>query len=127
MLRIGDALKSLGVQRVIFTGPTPHWTSDLPNIVVRKLWNDPSPRTWKSVDLEVKRQDEALKAAFPSSGFAQYVSITDYFCNGDGCLVYLGDDRKEGITSFDHGHLTPIASTALARDVLAKRITSGFD
>jgi hypothetical protein len=127
MERIGDALKSLGVQRVIFTGPTPHWTSDLPNIVVRKLWNDPSPRTWKSVDLEVKRQDEALKAAFPSTGFAQYVSITDYFCNRDGCLVYLGDDRKEGITSFDHGHLTPIASTALARDVLAKRITSGFD
>ena len=34
----------------------------------------------------------------------------------------IGDDKKTGITSFDHGHLTPIASDYLAKNVLLKNI-----
>jgi peptidoglycan/LPS O-acetylase OafA/YrhL len=126
MEKTANALRSLGVQRVIFTGPTPHWTSDLPNIVVRKLWNDLSPRTWTGVDRDVLRAGDALKAGFPKSDFARFVSTSDYFCNSEGCLYFLGSDRREGLTSFDHGHLTPVASAAFTRDVLAAQITSGF-
>jgi peptidoglycan/LPS O-acetylase OafA/YrhL len=126
MARTAAALRALGVPRVVFTGPSPHWTSDLPNIVVRKLWNDASPRTWTGVDLDVLRAGDAVAAGFPQSDAVRFVSISDYFCNSQGCLTYLGPDRREGITSFDHGHLTPIASTAFARDVLAAQITNGF-
>ncbi len=45
------------------------------------------------------------------------------FCSVDGCLTYLGDDRTTGLTSQDGGHLRPIASDHLARELLARMVT----
>ena len=48
--------------------------------------------------------------------------IIDYFCNDDGCLTYIGEDKARGITSWDHGHLNLLASNYFVRDVLKKTI-----
>lgn len=48
------------------------------------------------------------------------------FCNSEGCLTYIGSDRAEGITSFDVGHLTPIASDYLAKNLLVKLVTGNY-
>lgn len=57
----------------------------------------------------------------------RYVSIVDHFCAVDGCLVYLGDDRMLGLTSWDYGHLTPLASVDLAKAVLAGVVMDNID
>ena len=37
-------------------------------------------------------------------------------------MIYYGDDVRVGITTWDSGHLAPIASYHLARDVLASAV-----
>lgn len=124
MAVIGSSLEKLGVKTVIFTGATPHWTSALPKIILRKLWTDTPKRTLVGVDTQILADDKKLQHEFPGSSSQKLVSIIDYFCNKDGCVTYIGSDRKSGITTWDYGHLTPIASNALSRDVLVPLIVN---
>lgn len=112
MAAIARDLRAAGVGRVLFTGPTPHWRTRLPKIVAFRFWESTPRRTWTGVDREMLERSKAL-VHVPG-----YVSLTDYFCNDAGCLVYYGNDRRKGVTSFDYGHLTPVASLHLARDLL---------
>lgn len=122
MNAIGNELIGAGVKKVVFTGPTPHWIADLPQIIVRKIWLNTPQRTKIGLDIEVMKLDKKVRANFNNSSFMTYVSMVDYFCNVDGCFVYLGLDKKTGITTYDYGHLTPIASHFFAKDVLVKEI-----
>lgn len=118
MSLISAELESRGIKNIIFTGPTPHWTSDLPRIILRQLWKDTPQRTFTGVDTKVLEANRMLKSKFISSPSRRFVSIIDYFCDEKGCLTRIGSDKKYGITSWDYGHLTPVASDAFARDVL---------
>jgi len=124
MSAIGSALESLGVQKVIFTGPTPHWNPELPKIILTELWFETPNRTFTGLDTKVLETNEALKHNFKSTPSRFFVSIIDYFCNDQGCLTRIGSDRKSGITTWDYGHLTLIASDAFARDILAPLIVT---
>ena len=117
---IADALRGAGAKRVVFTGPTPHWTADLPQIIVRDLWPDAAQRSLRGLDMNIIRADARLKSETANDHAFTYVSIIDTFCDADGCLTYLGNDRKTGITSADYGHLTPLASEYLAEKSLAQ-------
>ncbi len=118
MQALGTELLRLGVRRVVFAGPAPHWRADLPEIAAYKLWDERPRHTWVGLNTTKVDTDRSVKAAFPHSASMQYVSLIDYFCNEQGCQVYLGDDMSTGLTSWDYGHLTPMASRAFARDVL---------
>ena len=122
MIAISERLKAVGVKRVLFTGPTPHWSTDLPKIVAFKLWETESRRTVVGLDKNVVKLDMTLKAEFVNTSSRMFVSVMDYFCNGDGCLVFIGDDRRDGITTWDYGHLSPIASYQFSRDVLVNKV-----
>lgn len=117
------ALKEAGVKRVIFTGPTPHWTVDLPKTIMKTLWINTPRRTLLGLNMSVMDQNTELKKSLANSG-AIYADIISAFCNKDGCITYLGNDIKAGITSWDYGHLTPIASEYLARKLLVDLITN---
>ncbi len=119
MQEIATALQRLGVGRVVFTGPTPHWTTDLPRIIARDLWTDTPKRTTRGLDTAILRADDRLKSATLGMRDFTYVSLIDVFCNDEGCLTYLGDDKKTDITSNDYGHLTTRASEFLADRKLA--------
>ncbi len=121
MALLSEQLRSIGVKKVIFTGPTPHWTTDLPKVVV-KLWDNVPRRTRIGSDSKVIELDRNLKRDFQQTDSVRFVSIVDNFCNESGCLVYLGDSIKDGITSWDYGHLTPIASLDFSKNVLVKEI-----
>lgn len=121
--RIVKTLKAAGVKRVILTGPTPHWTVDLPKTIAKSLWSHTPRRTFIGLDKSVLKNNTLLKNELGGSG-AIYADIIDLFCNEDGCTTYLGDDIKTGITSWDYGHLTPIASEYLAKNLLVKLITA---
>jgi hypothetical protein len=124
MSSIGLAIESLGVKKVIFTGPTPHWNSDLPEIILRNIWVDTPERTFISINTDVLATDQSLKKNFISSSSIIFVSIIDYFCNENGCLTRIGSDKKCGITTWDYGHLTPIASDAFAKNVLVPLVVT---
>ena len=110
-------LKRLGVKNVIFTGPSPHWAPSLPAVAARLLPNIPR-RTYFGIDKGVLQLDTILKLGSRNSENYQYVSLIDYFCNGDGCLIHFDTDVASSITSHDYGHLSPIASYNLANDWL---------
>ena len=118
-------LKSLGVRKVIFTGPDPHWTTDLPKLMMGELWLAAPRRTLLGVDRALLAYEATLKAGFVQSDSEVYVSLIDFFCNAEGCLTYLGDDRLTGVTSYDYGHLMPQASDWLGRERLVPLITAG--
>ncbi|OFA00274.1 acyltransferase family protein [Duganella sp. HH101] len=123
MRRIAARLRGLGVPRVVFTGPVPHWTEELPKLMATELWLTKPRRTFHGVDRELMAHNAALQAGFPRGGDAVFVNVMDFFCNQDGCLTYLGDDPRSGITTFDASHLMPQASDLLARDLLSRAIT----
>jgi len=122
MYEIDAKLHQLGVGRVIFAGPSPIWIRNLPEIILRGLWNNTPERTNIALSKREFKVNQTLKLEFKPTPVRQYISIYDYFCNSSGCLTRIGSDRKLGITTFDNGHLTPIASDALARDVLVPTI-----
>jgi peptidoglycan/LPS O-acetylase OafA/YrhL len=122
MAAMAERLHALGAKKVLFTGPTPHWTAELPNIVVRRLWADTPRRTLASVDEDFLARDRALKAGFVAMPYARYVDIIDRFCDAEGCLVYLGEDKQAGLTSYDRTHLTTAASDYFAKTALVPAI-----
>jgi peptidoglycan/LPS O-acetylase OafA/YrhL len=121
--RIFLALKEAGVKRVIFTGPTPHWSVELPKTIMKSLWINTPRRTILGLNTVVMDQNTELKKRLANSG-AVYADIISTFCNKDGCMTYLGDDIKTGITSWDYGHLTPLASEYLAKKLLVDLVTN---
>ena len=122
MLEISDNLKSIGINKIIFTGPTPRWTPALPVIVAYRLWEDTPKKTKLGLDANILDLDRHLTENFPQSKEVRYVSIIDSLCDSTGCTIYLGDDKKTGITSIDFGHLSFIASIYFVKNNLISEI-----
>jgi hypothetical protein len=116
--QIAIKLKALGVKKIIFAGPAPHWTAALPKIILKKLWFNTPQRTYQGVDQNIITSNSMLQNTFTSTDTVIFANLINLFCNKDGCLTYIGDDKKTGITSSDRGHLTPIASDYLAKNLL---------
>lgn len=118
MQTLATALKAVGIKKVLFTGPSPHWTPSLPAAIARTLPQTPM-RSFFGIDREVLQQDQILKKASKHHADIQYVSLIDYFCRAEGCLVYYDPENiQASVTSWDYGHLTPVASYHFAKDVL---------
>jgi len=122
MNRIANTLRTDGVKEVIFIGPAPHWTTVLPKLLLRRLWSDTPERTAIGVDLKHVKINAQLKNELPLLANYQYFDLMAVFCNANGCLTRIGDDKRLGITAFDYVHLTPIASVYLARKGLAAAV-----
>jgi len=119
---IANQLMELGVKKVIFVGPTPHWTSDFPKIMIRKLWLFTPRRTYIGINKNVLFENAKLQQEFKQTDTEAYANLIDFFCNKNGCLTYLGEDRKAGLITWDRAHLTPVASDYLAKNLLANMI-----
>lgn len=120
---IAEKLKGLGINRIIFNGAAPHWKVDLPKLILSKMWFHTPQRSFVGTNPVSFTNNAKLKEQFNSSDTVQFASLIDCFCNEEGCLIYQGDDKKTGITSWDKGHLTPVASEYLAKNLLVGLIT----
>lgn len=118
---LSERLKSLGVDKIIFTGPSPHWNPSLPAVLARKL-PYVTERTYFGVDRGVLELDDKLKIESDKYRNFEYVSLIDFFCNVDGCLTHYSSDVAASVTTWDYGHLTPIASRHLAKEILVPSI-----
>ena len=123
MKNLSSNLKSVGVQRVLFTGPSPHWTPNLLAVLAYKL-SDVPKYTFSGLDKRVLDIDLNLKKDLSQSNLIEYLSLIDFFCNDAGCLTHFTQDVTSTITTWDYGHLTPVASYHLAKDLLAPYITN---
>ncbi|MCS6900958.1 MAG: acyltransferase family protein [Myxococcales bacterium] len=112
-------LRSAGVKRIIFAGLTPRWSRDLHDIVARKLWYNTPQRTFTGLDPRQFVRNRQLLDSLEQAPDIRSFDVFNLLCNQDGCLVFLGEDRKEGLTTWDAGHLTPLASDYIARNGLA--------
>jgi peptidoglycan/LPS O-acetylase OafA/YrhL len=126
MRAIADNLEKIGIKKVIFTGPTPHWKPNLPTILALKLYQNIPKYTYIGINKFFLIKDQELKNQFSKINNATYLSILDVFCNVNGCLTFIGVDIKAGITTWDHGHLSPIASEYFAEKILVPSIRDGF-
>ena len=120
-LIIINRLKKMGISKVIFMGPVPHWTADLPKIISRQLWIATPQRTLIGVDKSLLAINKQLKVEYISSNLI-FIDIISLFCNEKGCLTRIGEDKLNGITTYDYGHLTQISSDYLAKHLLAKEV-----
>ena len=121
---LAASLKKLAIKKIIFMGPTTHWTSDLPRVIVREMWESIPRRSFIGVNQQVLAENTALQINFKSTSSIILVDLISFFCNAQGCLTYLGDDVAKGEMSWDYGHLTPMASDYLAKNLLVNLVVS---
>lgn len=122
-----------GVKNVIVVGPVPRFEQSLYQLVVRKYWSQ-TPRRISGNLLPVPLETDKLLTQRYADGVGgfEYLSAISVFCDQDGCLTYLGDDRKTGLVTFDYGHLTSMASVffsekALGPLIIKKLIETGYN
>jgi len=125
MNELTEKLRELGARKIIFNGPTPHWTEAIPRTIATRLWINTPNRTFIGINESVLENNRGLKTQFHESPTLKYADLIGLFCNEKGCLTYIGSDKKTGVTSWDEGHLTPIASDYLAKNLLVPLITDG--
>lgn len=122
--KITSFLESNGVGRIIFIGKSPEWNADLPKILMRKMQLKVPRYSWIGVNQEAIASNKKVKEVFAKIDGAEFVDVIDLFCNGEGCMVYLGEFPDLGITSYDTNHLSPLGSQFLAENLLAPLVTS---
>lgn len=76
------------------------------------------------INQEIINLNNQLVMHFKQSKDILFIDLIHFFCNQQGCLTYIGKDKKQGITTFDNGHLTSIASNKLAKEMLVEKIIS---
>jgi hypothetical protein len=120
MKLISDRALKLGVEQVIFMGPAPRWTDDLPKIVARKLWPNVPERTRTGLNIRFLEKNSELRQKFFESKNIHYFDVISLLCDNEGCLTKIIDnDNKPKLTSWDYGHLTEIASNYVGSKLVA--------
>jgi peptidoglycan/LPS O-acetylase OafA/YrhL len=123
---LAHTLKGLGVKKVLWLGPLPHWKPYLYKTIMKYYWNETPNRIAGHVDAELIALDLKFRNQMQKVEEFDYVSLFDFFCNAEGCLTYLGDNRREGLITFDDAHLRPFASVYLADNLLKPLILKGM-
>ncbi|WP_035918381.1 acyltransferase family protein [Legionella fairfieldensis] len=125
--KISAKLKRLGVSRIIILGPVPQWEPYLFKLIARKYWEHTPKRIGTHLIPEIIVSDKAMKEKYSQNkNKGDYISLFDFFCNKKGCLTYLGNNKQEGLITFDYGHLSPLASIFLADSLLKPLIIAEF-
>jgi peptidoglycan/LPS O-acetylase OafA/YrhL len=125
--RLAATLEAAGVAHVVLLGPVPHWTPDLHKVIASRYWESTPKRLATNLEPKSLATDRQLKSRYSAHGKVIFISLMDRLCTVQGCLAYLGRDRKDGIFAWDTEHLTPTASEYVARKILAPAFLDLFD
>jgi hypothetical protein len=100
-----DALRAIGVHRIVILGRVPTWQGGLPNLVAAyyrregKLLPEFSP-------LLVDGRPDTDLVRFAAELGVEFVSIRDTLCKDEECRTRIGDD----LVTSDIDHFTPAES-----------------
>lgn len=116
-----DALRSVGVVRVILLGPAPFWEGNLPTNLVdlmKKSENDTLPRhtTYRLTSIG-SDSDGQLSEISAGIEHLEYFSVMNVLCTDTGCLTTT-NGLPSGLTTWDYGHLTTPAAEFVALELL---------
>jgi peptidoglycan/LPS O-acetylase OafA/YrhL len=121
-------VRSYGVKHVLVLGQRPHWRSSLYKIVLENFWlSTPRYVVRDFLDDELMAYTEKFQSQLQPDEPFEFVDEMQPFCNSEGCLAYLGDNRREGLITSDTVHLRPFASVWLAHEQLAPLILKEFE
>lgn len=115
---LGDALKRVGVRRVVLVGPVPQWKPSLPLVVTRHHWGAQAERFNTGLDRGILALDQRLRARFGASQDPVYVSLIEALCNEAGCQAYVPQAASATLMAVDYGHLSPEASAYVVQRAL---------
>lgn len=115
-------LRNIGIKNILVIGPDPSWEPALYKVIATKYWINTPDRISTNLNQSVMSEERDMQKSIKPTDNFQYVSLIKFFCNKEGCLTYLNNDKKNGIVTFDYGHFTPIASTYLAKNLLTPLI-----
>jgi len=93
----------------------------LPSLVFRQMSRPIPIRTKHGLEESNLASSNAFAGDWDIAG-AQYINLASTMCDAQGCLVYLGENVEQGISSMDHIHLSAIASDYFAKTVLVPQI-----
>ena len=108
-----DALRAMGVRRIIFLGRVPIWQGGLPNLVAAYFRRDRKllPE-FSSLMVDGRPDTDPLKFAAPELG-VEFVSIRDTLCKDGECRTRIGDD----LVTSDIDHFTPAGAKYVVRKI----------
>ncbi len=106
-----DALRLIGVGRIILLGKVPIWQGGLPNAEATYYRRTRELRPERT-GLFVEQSEEPLRAAADSLGI-EYISLRDLLCDVDGCLTRIGTD----LIVSDWLHFTPAGSKYVMKKI----------
>ena len=122
-----DALRAMGVRRIVILGKVPLWQGGLPNLVAayyrreRKLLPE-----FSSLLVDGRSDTDGIRFAAAQLG-VEFVSIRDALCNDGVCRTRIGDD----LVTSDIDHFTPAGSKyvvgKIADLVLPEKSEVGFN
>lgn len=122
-----DALRAMGVRRIVILGKVPLWQGGLPNLVAayyrreRKLLPE-----FSSLLVDGRSDTDGIRFAAAQLG-VEFVSIRDALCNDGVCRTRIGDD----LVISDIDHFTPAGSKyvvgKIADLVLPEKSEVGFN
>jgi peptidoglycan/LPS O-acetylase OafA/YrhL len=119
-------IRKYGVKHIFVLGQRPHFKPYLYKIIMKNYWYS-TPRYISGYqDDELLALGKEFESKLTANEPFEYVEQRSAFCNSDGCLTYLGDDRKTGLITFDDAHLRPFASVYLAEKQLAPMIVNAL-
>ena len=101
-------LKSIGVKYIYLIGPLPQWSDHVPSLIYRRYKSDPLRQIPERMSYGLKSDFEKIDTQLRTIALReeiQYLSPRSLLCNAQGCLVLVGDLKKNYI-AFDTTHLT---------------------
>ncbi|NPU15523.1 acyltransferase [Bradyrhizobium sp. 83012] len=115
-------VKGYGVKKVLVLGQRPHWKRFLHKIILDEYWKSTPRYIPGHLDEELMSFTQKFQSQLKRDEPFDFVDEMQPFCSAEGCLTFLGDNRREGLITADTVHLRPFASVWLARRQLAPLI-----
>ncbi|RXG85767.1 acyltransferase family protein [Bradyrhizobium zhanjiangense] len=119
-------VKGYGVKHVLVLGMRPHWKFALPRTVLDHFWASTPRYIPGHLDIPAMSLTWKFQSQLREDEPFEFIDEMQAFCNAQGCLAFLGDNRREGLITADTVHLRPHASLWHAREHLAPLIMKHF-
>jgi peptidoglycan/LPS O-acetylase OafA/YrhL len=116
---IATELKKRGVKNVLLLGPVPQWNPQLWAIILSDYWQKTPQRIATNYDMAAFKSDAALREEYAEDDNLEFVSLIQNLCTSDGCLAYTDAGRRDGLMTFDYGHMTREGSLYVAHTITA--------
>lgn len=114
-----DALKKIGIKRIIIMGQSPTWKEKVPSNIIsfyKVFGRVPNSYTdFGLIEVNEAANSDKLLSDISAKYNVEFISIFKTLCSDRGCLLSTGDIRN--VSSLDQGHLSVSAAEFVIKEV----------